>query len=181
MDWQAVAAAHEIPYRTAYGWLRNGGQPLRPRGGDTRSKLSKVQVEVVLTWLEENPQLTLKDIRNRIEHEMGVEVSQKTVSNRLDGRLITLKKVHYMGINTDANKLLRRDYVAQLMQLTAINKTILYMDESNFNLFCRRTCGRSIRGERSVVKLPNSKGPNMHIIGAINSAGFGRDSVAHSK
>ena len=158
---------------------------MRPRGWDTRSKLSNVQLEVVLTWLEQNPQLTLKDIRNRIEHEMGVEVSQKTVSNRLDGRLITLKKVHYMplGINTDANKLLRRDYVAQLMQLTAINKTILYMDESNFNLFCRRTCGRSIRGERSVVKLPNSKGPNSHIIGAITSAGvfYGRDSVAHSK
>ena len=106
MDWQAVAAAREIPYRTAYGWLRNGGQPLRPRGGDTRSKLSNVQIEVVLTRLEENPQLTLKDIRNRIEHEMEVEVSEQTVSNRLDGRLITLKKVHYMplGINTDANK-----------------------------------------------------------------------------
>ena len=87
LDWQAVAAAHEIPYRTAYGWLRNGGQPLRPRGGDTRSKLSNAQIEVVLTWLEENPTLTLKDIRNRIEHEKGVEVFEQRVSNRLDGRL----------------------------------------------------------------------------------------------
>lgn len=174
LNWQMVAAAHEIPYHTAYGWLRNGSQPLKPRGGDTRSKLSNEQMEIVVTWLEENPQLTLRDIRNRIEHEMGVEVSEQTVSNRLDGRLITLKKVHHMplGINMDVNKLLRRDYVAELMHLTAANKTILFMDETNFNIFCRRTFGRSLRGARSVVQLPNSKGPNLHVIGAITSTGL---------
>jgi transposase len=174
LDWQAVAAANAISYHTAYGWLRSGGQPLRPRGGDKRSKLTTGQIDVIVSWLEENPQLSLRSIRNRIEYEMGVQVSPQTVSNRLDGRLITLKKVHYepMGINSIDNKLKRRDYVARLMHLTAGNKTIIFMDETNFNLFCRRSSGRARRGERSVVVLPNSKGPNLNIIGAITSTGL---------
>lgn len=45
------------------------------------------------------------------------------------------------------------------------------MDESNVNLFCRRTRGRARIGERAVTRMPNSKGPNVHIIGAISSMG----------
>jgi transposase len=173
-DWKAVAAAHDIPYRTAYGWLMNGGQPLKRRGGNTTSKLNAQHVETMVSWLEWNPQLTLSAIRDRIEDEMGVVVTIQTVSNRLDGSLITLKKVHNLpvGVNTAANKLLRRDYIAQLLQLTGANKIIVYVDETNFNLFCRRTVGRALRGNRSVVRLPNSKGPNLQIIGAITSTGL---------
>ncbi len=140
LDWQAVASANGISYRTAYGWLRGGGQPLKPRGGDTQSKLTSAQIDVIVSWLEENPQLNLRSIRNRIEYEMEVEASEQRVSNRLDGRLMTLKQMHYepMEINSDDKKLKRREYVAQLMHLTAANKTIIFMDENNLNLFCRR-------------------------------------------
>jgi hypothetical protein len=37
-----------------------------------------------VAWLEEDPQLTLTAIRDRIQHEMGVVVSQQTVSGRLN-------------------------------------------------------------------------------------------------
>jgi transposase len=173
-DWQACAEAHEIPYRTAYGWLRNGCQPLKKRGGDTRSKLSDEQMEVVLTWLEVNPQLTLKSIAERILQVMDVEISQQSISKRLDGRLFTVKKAHYLplGVNTVVNKELRSQFVAKTMELTAADKCFIYMDETNFNLFCRKSTGRAVRGRRAVVTLPNSKGPNLHIIGAITSTGI---------
>jgi transposase len=173
-DWKAVAEAHEISYRTAYGWLMNNGAEPRKRGGDTRSKLSPQQIETIVAWIEGNPQLTLVAIRDRIEHEMGVVVTPQTVANRLDARLITVKKVHHIpeGVNTLINKQLRRDYVANLLQAIAVNKVIIFVDETNFNIFCRRSTGRSLRGTRAVVKLPNSKGPNLHLIGAIASNGF---------
>jgi transposase len=145
-DWKLVAEAHEIPYKTAYGWLRNGGQPLKKRGGDTRSKLSEEQIAVVISWIEVNPQLTLKSITERILLDMNVAISQQSVSKRLDGRLFTLKKVHYqpLGVNTAANKELRCQYVAKKMELTAANKTFIFMDETNFNLFCRKSTGRAL-------------------------------------
>ena len=49
------------------------------------------------------------------------------------------------------------------------NKTIIWMDESNINLYCRRTQGRAAAGQRAAVALPGSKGPNVHVIGAITN------------
>lgn len=174
-DWCSVAEAHDVPYKTAYNWVKNrDNEPPRPRGGGTRSKLSPVQVNIILTWLESNPQLTLAAIRDRVELVMNIHVSQQTISNRLDGQLFTTKLIHHepLGVNTAANKDLRMAYVARLLQLAAANKTIIFIDETNFNLFCRRSCGWSPRGQRSIVQLPNSKGPNLHIIGAISSIGL---------
>lgn len=48
----------------------------------------------------------------------------------------------------------------------------MWIDETNFNLFCRRGKGWSAIGNRSVVLLPNSKGPNVHVIGAISTEGM---------
>jgi transposase len=173
-DWKMVAEANGIPYKTAYSWIRNAGQPRRSRGGDRRSKITPLHVSAIIEWLEENPQLTLKAISNRVQVEIGIQVSVQTISNRLHGRLITSKKIHHLpvGMNSDENKHKRRTYVANVMELVAAQKTIVYVDEMNCNLFCRRTTGRSRRGTRAVVNLPNSKGPNVHIIGGVSSTGL---------
>ena len=49
------------------------------------------------------------------------------------------------------------------------NKTIICMDETNVNLYRRRTQGRAPTGQRAAVALPGSKGPNVHVIGAITN------------
>ena len=43
------------------------------------------------------------------------------------------------------------------------------MNETNINLYCRRTRGRAPAGQRAVVALPESKGSNVHVIGAITN------------
>lgn len=173
-DWQSISETLHIPYRTAYGWLQRVDEPPRPRGGDRRSKLSPQQVDVILTWLEEDCQLTIAAIRDHIQDELGLIVSRQTVSRCLDGKLITYKKTHHFPhvINTLINKAKRQAYVGRALQAIAANKHLIFVDETNYNLFCRRTCGRAERGARAVVKLPNSKGPNLHIIGAISSNGL---------
>lgn len=45
------------------------------------------------------------------------------------------------------------------------------MDETNFNLFCRRGFGWARQGSRAVAVRPSSKGPNVHLIGAISTDG----------
>ena len=49
-------------------------------------------------------------------------------------------------------------------------KTIIWMDETNINLHFRRTRGRAPAGQRAVVALLGSKGPNVHVIGAITNS-----------
>jgi hypothetical protein len=38
-------------------------------------------------------------------------------------------------------------------------------------LFCRRTTGRARIGSRAIQQLPEARGPNVHLIGAISTAG----------
>lgn len=49
---------------------------------------------------------------------------------------------------------------------------ILYMDETNFNLFISRTCGRSRKGSRCSTVAAGSRGANVHLIGCISSLGM---------
>lgn len=172
-NWQLIAETLHIPYRTAHGWLQRMEEPPRPRGGDRRSKLNAQQVDTILTWLETNCQLTLEAIRDRLEVEFGVSVSPHTVSRQLDARLMSVKKVHYcpLGMNSLVNRLLRQVFVGSTLMLMADGKYFVYVDETNYNLFCRRTIGRARRGLRAVVKRPNSKGPNLHIVCGISSTG----------
>ena len=93
--------------------MRKGGVQRRERGGDKRSKLQDNHIDQIVEWLELNCQLTLREISARIERQFNITVSQQTVSKYLDGRLISLKKIHIEtnGMNSDANKVLRRAYV----------------------------------------------------------------------
>ena len=52
------------------------------------------------------------------------------------------------------------------------NSHVVYVDERNLNLLSKREYGRSAIGERAVSSLPASKGPNIHIIGAISQNGL---------
>ena len=48
----------------------------------------------------------------------------------------------------------------------------MWIDETNFNLYCTRQYGRSTMGTRVKLRLANSKGRNLHIIGAISTDGL---------
>ena len=58
------------------------------------------------------------------------------------------------------------------MEKMGQGKFIVFMDESNCNLFLRRREGRSRKGTRCTVKTPTSKGKNVHMIGAISKQGL---------
>jgi transposase len=172
-DWVSIAEANGVPYKTAHHWLRTGYVQINRRATSNGKKVSDEQVSRILIWLEEDPQMTLQEIRDRVEVEMQVNVTPQTIGRYLDGQMFTTKLVHLLpeGVNNNSNKQLRRDYALAAMEYAADEKVFIFMDESNFNLFCRRSVGRSRRGFRAVVKLPNSKGPNLHLIGGMSSNG----------
>ena len=169
--WKLIAAANGVKYKTAHDWIRKGSVPRKQRGGKRHCKLAGEDVNEILGWLESNSQLTLKAICERLRQERNINVSHQTVSKCLDGHLITYKQVQNVpdGRNTPENKRLRQTYVEEIMEYTAQQKHIVFVDEINFNLYCRRNNGRAIRGTRAIVKVPNSKGRNLNIAGVISS------------
>ncbi|KAE8994958.1 hypothetical protein PR002_g19765 [Phytophthora rubi] len=143
-------------------------------------------VQFLLDKLHADPDLTLRQLADMLEHSTGVKVVPQTIKNHLDARCITMKQFHkepqYMNIMK--NKLKRREYLVQLQQYQASGKTIIYMDETNFNLWATRTRGRSLKGRRAVKKVFAGGGQNMHVIACISEDGlvyyearFGADRV----
>lgn len=169
-DWRQLAEQLGVAYHTAYTWVRSGRNSSMTKGG-TSKILSEEQIDLLLVEVEKDPSLTLNQLVEKAQELLEVRLSKSTIHNYLEGRLITLKKVHHVPctINSLRNKSLRREYVEKLTAYMRDGKTIIWMDETNLNLFCRRTQGRARAGERAVVALPTSKGPNVHIIGAISA------------
>lgn len=62
----------------------------------------------------------------------------------------------------------RREFGEALLAHERKGSFIVYYDETNFNLYCKRTQGRAPIGQRAVVKLPPSKGANLQLQCAVS-------------
>lgn len=172
-DWIALASNLGINLKTAYHWVRSGTDEMLPKGGKKPKILSDEQVDLMVSWVEEDCSISLKDIQNKIMSNFGKSISVATVGNYLEGRMFTTKQVHVepVTMNAEVNKAKRAEYVQALNQYIQEGKQVVWMDETNFNLFCRRSRGRAKAGNRAVQKLPAARGPNIHLIGAISTTG----------
>jgi len=169
-DWRQLANQLGVKYKTAYTWVRAQADIPKPKGGSEK-RLTEDQIDILVAEIEKDPSVTLEQLVQRSKDSMGISLCKSTIHNYLDGRLITVKKVHLMPniMNSEINKELRKQHVERVSQYMRENKYIIWMDETNLNLFCRRTQGRARIGKRAVVAMPNSKGPNVHVIGAISA------------
>ena len=109
---------------------------------------------------------------NDEKEDYFLNICVNTVKNWLDGELISLKNVrcHPGTMNGNNNKRLRSIYVENIMRDRANERNLVWVDETNFNLYCRRKERRSKSGCRATVIQTASKGANLHCIGAMTSS-----------
>lgn len=128
-DWVAVAAANGVKKSTAYSWIRKGTPVQRLRGGTVPVcvKILEIHIEEMLQWLEDNPQLTLRELAVKLRLQFAVHVVPQTVARHLDGRLFTVKKVHFQpeAANNLHNKCSRKLYVQKIMQVSRLKQHVL--------------------------------------------------------
>ena len=117
--------------------------------------------------MEHNCLITLKKLSQTIQTEFGMTISTSTIGRHLQNCLFSVKKVTPMSVavNNESNKNLSKGFFEKLLQYSAEGKAIFYQDETNLNLFTRRSRGRAVIGEKAVILTPSSKGPNIHCIG----------------
>lgn len=163
-DWKSLAITLNVKYKTAYTWVRSGEVTAARRGGRRPKLLSVENVDRMLEWVEQDCSLTLVQLKQRLEAEVnGLSISTTSVANYLEGEMFTIKKVHWepSTMNSASNKELRRSFVLRLNEFIQQGRQVVWIDETNFNLFCRRECGRSRQGSRAVATRPTSRGENM--------------------
>ena len=138
-DWKNLANSLNVNYKTAYGLVRSGESSGNKRGGYKSRYLNEEQIAEVLNEIEADPEKTLSQLKDFISQQFQINLAISTIGNYLDGQLYTIKKFHHQPttMNSDANKQLRKRYVESLNAHIQEEKEIIWMDETNFNLFCR--------------------------------------------
>jgi len=172
-DWRNLTREFGVSQRTAYRWVKNQS-PEKERGGARRIKLTDEHHRYMEDAIENNPRITLEQIKEKIKKDFEMNISKECVRKHLDGLMFTLKNARREPerINSVDNKTKRCEYVRKLLNLQSENKPIIYMDETNFNLFVSRTQGRSKKGHRCSFVAAGSRGANIHLIGCIATTGL---------
>lgn len=115
-DWQHTADILGVHRNTAESWIKIGTMEPQKKGGNREKIISPEQIERLVDWLEEDPQMTIKDLKEKACTSLGLDVSVSTISRCLHGQCLTLKKVHHepINMNNPVNKQKRKAYVQQL-------------------------------------------------------------------
>ncbi|KAG2990279.1 hypothetical protein PC128_g19252 [Phytophthora cactorum] len=74
-----------------------------------------------------------------------------------------------MTCNNAANKAKRMEFAKELHKHMDAGDIIVYYDETNYNVYCKRSQGRAKKGERATVGLPPSKGAKLQVQCAVSS------------
>ena len=111
--------------------------------------------------------MTLRHISSELNVQFDVDVTHQCVAQHLDGLCYSIKQSRHepVNMNSDEVKSKHKEFAATYMAKMDDGFTPIFEDETNFNVFCKRSNGRSKKGTRVHVKQPTTKGPNLHCIG----------------
>ena len=173
-SYQEVADVLGIKRGTAYHVIRrfkNTGVVARMRGGRNHQLVDEEMEDAVVSIVEQHPEFTLA----QINHELRLRLPDKphvcdnTVSNVLHGRLITTKLLRDVPVqrNSPRVKTARHEMADWLLANAQTEK--VFIDESGFHLWLKRSYGRSVRGARAFRQIDARGSPHMSIIFAVSS------------
>ena len=172
-DWKVVAQENGMAIQTAYGWIRSCEKEPKARRGARRNKVTPDHIENMISYVERNPIISLQAIADNLRAEDGLSLSTTTVHNYLNAKPYTVKMLAEPStMNSVESKTKRAKYCTDILDFIGEGNFIIYIDETNFNLFLRRSQGRSRKGTRCSVKAPTARGKNIHVLGGICQTGL---------
>ena len=89
----SVWRQHRQPVRWIDEYLRTGRTAPKPRGGDRRSGRVEAQADLLMAAIEETPDITLAELRERLITERGETFALKTIHDFYRRHGITFKNV----------------------------------------------------------------------------------------
>jgi transposase len=148
------------------------GEPApTPKKHGRKSPISAAVLVFILLELEKDSQLTLDQMVQKVETEFSIESSTSAIDRALSAMDISWKNT--LPIPIDWNKEVviqaRMEFIAKLGPLFLRN--IVYVDESGFNMHCKKSKGRAVKGEPARLTLV-PKGKRLTIIAALVQSGF---------
>lgn len=157
---------------------RDGGVGTHKRGGNNTKKLTENILVEVERAVENNTQVTLKEIRDILVNR-DVILSIATIYRGLEILKVTFKRAskEIDKVNSPITIQKRKIYAIDFSNNAPENKSrCIFIDECGYNLHLRRGGAWSKKGTRANIILPAIRGRNITVIAAMN-----RDRIIHYK
>ncbi|XP_075156838.1 uncharacterized protein LOC142230089 [Haematobia irritans] len=167
-DWSALASKLGVKYKTAYTWVSTSRKEMFLKSG--KISFSENEIHTIIRWIEENRQLTLKEIVSKVKNHLKKDVCVYYIEGILEGRLYQHRRsqdFHSHLMNTIENKFKRSEYVKTLQYYMELTKSIIWMGEAHLKMFCRRAKGRFNTNTTFFATCD----PTIYMMGAISAEG----------
>ncbi|POM76826.1 Hypothetical protein PHPALM_5905 [Phytophthora palmivora] len=171
-DWREVARLNRFKRSTAEYLVSHGRVKGLRRGGAQNVKVTPAIKEVLEGYLNECCSYTLRTLQEFIRTDFNVNLSTSTISRHLLDMLYTVKqtRIEPTTCNNETNKDKRKQFAEVLVEHHRLGNLLIYFDETNYNLYTKRSRGRAKKGKRAIEKLPPTEGDNLQIQCAVSSA-----------
>ena len=174
-DYWTLSAQLGIKRQTVRNIILNfretGRREALPKGGNRPQSLSNEMIEFVVASIEEQPTITLNEIRQKliVQYPNWNPCTIQTISRAIDGQLITLKLSRAVPAqwNVPAVKQQRQAY-AEWIMAEGMEQNLIFLDEMGCNIWTARTQARAPRGQRAVHILGGQRGRNLTVCLAVS-------------
>lgn len=177
-DFLALAHTLGVQRSTAYSIVRtyqreDRSEALCQAGGRPKS-LDNETLDLIVLLLEANPEITLRRLLEEVRALWPLKpaFSRMTLCRALEGEMFSVKMTYDVPADRNSVRVKedRRAYAEWLLN-EAMNTPRVYVDETGFNLWTKRTYGRSRVGTRVNRVVGGQRGRNATVIAAIADGG----------
>ena len=151
------------------------GTPIVRKSGHRAARLNDEQVEVLLSVLDDDCTLTLRQLQAVCVEKWSLVVSQSAISRYLREFHYTLKKVDMVPFaRVSATTIeLRYQYARNMCNVFNEHRdSIFFLDEAGFQVGMRSKRGWSEAGERSTVRVQSIRTRNHSVCAVIGTRGY---------
>ena len=169
-----------IPYKSAHKTVMKSLEKvvsLTKWGGKRFEKVTNEMCDFLLTKIEENPLLSLQDMRTLLQQEHSVTIGTSSISRHLKNMGISYKKCYQQPVSMDSEetKEKRKEFALKYINELSMAYYCVWVDETNIGVWSNCNHGRAKKGQRATILKTTSKGSNLNMILAIS-----HDGVVHS-
>ncbi|WP_353271235.1 IS630 family transposase [Wolbachia endosymbiont (group A) of Alloplasta piceator] len=132
-----------------------------------KTKLNQAQLQQIEEWIEENPNITIKEMRIRIQEKFGLNISKSTVHRHMQKMkfsYITPRPVHN-GQDKSKQEEFKKNLNGAISKYP--EKELFFFDESRFGTHSKVGHGWFKKGIRAQVKTKLGR-QNFYLYSAVN-------------
>uniref|UniRef100_A0A8C4NGT2 Tc1-like transposase DDE domain-containing protein n=1 Tax=Eptatretus burgeri TaxID=7764 RepID=A0A8C4NGT2_EPTBU len=151
-------------------YLRTGRRERLPKGGAHNAKMDNDMRQCLQHLLDVNPLLTLTQMKKNLQAALPNKphVSTSTIARSIDGMLLTLKLTEDVPDARNSPRVLdqRMQYAQWFLQHGVVAHCV-FIDETGYNVWTRRSFGRAPRGLPARRVVHGQRGRNCNITFAV--------------